>query len=111
MSENIFGFLSDTNNYLERVVGRYPEEGEFLVDTAKVSDGKQPYETAVAHPYFNEGKVVIVEAYPTKKAANKGHKKWVNIMTADELPKELVDCCNAHIADLCNLKPYPKIVV
>ena len=72
-----FGMLDD---YEERMVGRFEKAG-LLVSTARVSDGQQPYETAVGHPEYNEGKLVIVEAYPDRATALFGHGKWVKMMT------------------------------
>jgi hypothetical protein len=96
----MFSFLSDIGNHADRVVGRYPKNGPFLVDTARVSDGEQPYETAVQHPEYNNGKMVIVEAYPTREKANIGHARWVKIMTSDSLPDKLVDCLNSGISQV-----------
>src|SRR3989304_1644137 len=84
-------------NYEERNVDTYDENGLFI-DTARVTDGRQPYETAVAHPNYNGGKMVIVEAYNTKKQARVGHNKWVKTMTAFPLPLELRDCHNSRIS-------------
>ena len=97
---NIFGFFEDMDNHNERCVGRYPKEGDFVVDTARVSDGREPYETAVQHPKYDDGSMVIVEAYPTKAKAVVGHKKWVKKMTSKKLPEVLRDCQNAEVAQL-----------
>jgi hypothetical protein len=91
----LYDFLSMMGNYEARKVDRF-EKGALLVDTALVTDSYDPYETAVAHPAYNNGKWVIVETYKTKEAAQSGHKRWVEIMTADELPKELKDVSTAE---------------
>ncbi len=72
------------------------------VDTCSVNDGSQPFETGIQHPEYHDGKWVIVEAYDTKEDAQKGHDKWVKIMSAKKLPAKLVDCCNAEIAQFSN---------
>jgi hypothetical protein len=79
-------------------VDTYDTDGLY-VDTAAVSDGDHPYETAVAHPDYNDGEMIIVEAYDTKKEAQVGHVKWVERMTTN-LPEELVDCANSHISQM-----------
>ena len=94
-----FGMLDD---YEERMVGRFEKAG-LLVSTARVSDGQQPYETAVGHPEYNEGKLVIVEAYPDRATALFGHGKWVKMMTDDNLPDSLKDCGNSAISSLGEL--------
>ncbi len=93
----LFDFLEMANNYEQRKVARY-EKGNVMVDTAMVSDAEQPYETAVAHPQYNEGNMVIVELYDTKEEAEKGHKKWVKIITNKKLPNELKDVSSSKIS-------------
>lgn len=92
-------------------VDRY-EKSDFVIDTAPVWDGKQPYETAIQHPEYNNGKWIAVEAYNTKEEAQEGHDKWVDIMTAPDLPKSLTDCCNAEMASILkargNQMEYPR---
>lgn len=98
----LFDFLNDMYNYDSRKIDRYDDEDKGLcIDTCRVSDGEQDYETAVAHPEYHDGKFVIVEAYDTPEEAQIGHNKWIDIMTAENLPEELVDCCNAEIGQLC----------
>lgn len=93
----MFDFLLDVGNYEDRKVDRSEFEWGFI-STARVSDGSQPFETAVQHPDYNDGSMVIVEAYATKALAQEGHKKWVEIMTAKKLPGSLTDCANSMIA-------------
>jgi hypothetical protein len=113
MFGNIFGMIG---NYEDRCVGREDIDGQTFISTAHVTDGAHPYETAVKHPEYNQGKMVIVEAYDTKAAAEAGHAKWVAAMKAEELPAELVDCCNAEIAEFCDAlspdadwKRFPRV--
>ena len=98
----MFEFINDMGNYQDRKIDRTDIADDFFISTAKVSDGSQPYETGIAHPEYNDGKVIIVEAYDTKDQAKKGHKKWEKIMTNENLPDQLVDCQNAGIAQLCD---------
>lgn len=92
----IFDFMQDFGNYEERKIDTY-SEGDLFVDTCAVSDSTKPYETAVAHPRYNEGKMLIVELYDTKEKAQIGHDKWVKIMTAEKLPLTIEDVSTANI--------------
>ena len=95
MEEDI---MAMEGNYDDRVVKRYQNDTtELFVSTCSVTDGMYIYETAVAHPSYNDGDMVIVEAYDTLKAAEEGHERWLKTMTADTLPEELTDCCNSEI--------------
>lgn len=95
----MFEFPNDVGNYEDRRIARDDLTDDFYISTCRVSDGDHPYETAVAHPeYGGNGGMVIVEAYDTAVEATTGHEKWLKIMTADELPSELVDCQNSKIS-------------
>ncbi len=98
----MFGFLADVGNYDERKVANFTD-GSLQVDTVAVSDSDQPYETAVMHPRYNDGKWVIVQMYETKDDASFGHDAWVAIMTADELPESLKDVSTSDIKQLLNV--------
>ena len=94
-----FDFIRDMGNYDERCVGRYDND-DLMVSTARVSDGAQPYETAVAHPKYNDGDMVIVEAYDSGGEAKAGHERWVATMTNGKLPTQLTNCCNAGVSQM-----------
>ena len=96
---DLFGFMNMMDNYEERKVKNYTKD-EVSIDTSAVSDSDKPFETGVTHPAYNNGKWVIVELYDTKEEAEIGHDKWVNIMTADQLPKVLKDISTCGIAKL-----------
>jgi hypothetical protein len=96
----MFDFIYDMFNHEARRVDNTVLDGSTTIDTCKVSDGKQPYETGIECPKYNNGNWVIVEAYDTKEEAQAGHNKWVGIMSSDKQPDKLVDCRNAHITDL-----------
>jgi len=87
--------------YEERKVDRF-EKDKLIVDTCAASDSEKPYETGISHPLYKEGKWVIVEEYDTKEEAKKGHKKWVKIMTAENLPEYIEDVSSAEVAKLRN---------
>jgi len=93
----MFDFVDDIGNHESRQVDRHEIDG-MIIDTARVSDGLHPFETAVSHPRYNYGNWVIVESYTNIKEANRGHDKWVKIMTSEELPASLKDCGNALIS-------------
>jgi hypothetical protein len=98
MFENIFSMVG---NYEDRKVGRFDDEATGLVvSTARVSDSDRPYETAIGHPGYNDGKYVIVEMYDTHEEAEAGHARWVGAMTGGDLPKSLRDVSEAEIAKL-----------
>jgi len=99
---DMFGFASDMGNYEVRKIARF-EEGNLFVDTCSVSDGRQNYETAVEHPEYNDGRMVVVEAYDTPEEAQEGHDRWVAKMTQTDLPDQLEDCMNAHISELMSV--------
>ena len=52
--------------YEDRKVARYDATWGFI-STVSVNDGNQPYETAVEHSAYNDGDMVIVQAYDTKE--------------------------------------------
>jgi hypothetical protein len=85
--DTLRGMIGD---YDDRMVDRYEGNG-FFISTCLVRDSNRPYETAIKHPEYNDGVIIIVETYNTKEEAAKGHDKWVKIMTAEELPQELID--------------------
>jgi len=94
----LFDFVEMLDNYEERAVATYEQDGLF-VDTCAVSDSSKPYETAVAHPAYNNNKIVIVELYDTKEQAQAGHDKWVDIMLHNP-PRQLTDVSTAGCASL-----------
>jgi len=98
----LFGFMDMADNYDERAVARHEANG-LIVDTCLVTDSEKPYETGISHKGYNGGSYVIAEMYNTEEEAQQGHDKWVKIMTADELPKELEDVSSATVAALCDL--------
>lgn len=98
----MFNFLSMADNYEQRVVANFVPEGasDWLVDTAAVTDSEQPFETAVQHPRYNEGAIVIVELYDTREEALAGHERWVKTMTAKKLPATLKDVSTCEVVDI-----------
>lgn len=97
----LFDFMQDYDNYEDRVIGLWDnDDNSMMVSTAAVSDGREPFETAVAHPSYNNGKMIIVECYSTEEDAAAGHKKWLGLMRFDKLPLTLVDCGNSEISQL-----------
>ena len=87
MSDSMNMFI----NYESRKVGRYEDKNGLMINTCAVTDSNTPYETAVSHPFYNNGDLIIVDTYSTKDDALRGHARWVSIMTAPELPKNLTD--------------------
>lgn len=93
----MFDFFSMADNYEQRKVGRFDADWGF-VSTCEVNDADKPYETAVEHPDYNDGEMVIVETYDTRDEAEHGHARWVDTMTAEVLPETLRDNGSAEIA-------------
>lgn len=96
---NFSSIVAMLGNYDDRKVGRYEADG-LRVSTALVYDAAHPYETAVAHPEYNDDKWVIVEAYNSLEEAARGHERWVKTMTSESLPSQLVDCANSEISQI-----------
>lgn len=100
---NVRGLLGMIGNYEDRCVGRYKDDkNKICVSTVAVTDSDKPYETAIVHPRYDNGKVIIVQMYSTKDQAENGHKKWIKIMTSKELPKTIRDVSTADIAKFCD---------
>jgi len=98
----MFNLLGMMGNYDTRKIGRWDGDNNTkTVSTCLVTDGKCLYETAFRHPEYNNGSMVIVEAYATREEAVAGHERWVKIMTDGPLPDVLHDCCNSEISQLC----------
>jgi len=92
----MFDFLNMANDFEERKLDRL-EVGDLLVSTVRVFDSAQPYETAVAHPAYNGGDIVVVEMYDSLAEAQDGHDRWAKIMTAEVLPESLSDVSTSEI--------------
>jgi len=99
---NVFGFLNMANNYEFRKVGRWEsDDGEYFVSTVMVSDGEFDYETAIKHPDYNNGEIVIVDKYNTKEEALAGHSKWLDHVNIGPMPNKIgvVNCFLSEIAE------------
>lgn len=98
----MFEYMEMLGNYEDRKIGRWDsEDGLKMVSTCSVTDGREPFETAVQHPSYNNGKMVIVECYSTKKEAVTGHDKWLKLILENNLPSVLTDCQNSKISQMC----------
>lgn len=90
--DELFGY-SMRGTHESRCVANTEVDGG-VVDTARVDDAPQPFETGVQHPAYREdGKWVIVECYDTREDAVKGHEKWVKIMEGKPARLEDVSRC------------------
>ena len=98
----LFDFVLDIDTYAQRKIDRYEGKDGLMVDTCAVSDSNKPYETAVKHSAYDDGKWIIVELYATKQEAEKGHNKWVKRMTTGKLPEILRDVSTAGVTFLCD---------
>ena len=89
--------MATMGNYEDRKVAEKYVDGPKMVSTCSVTDGALEFETAVAHPEFNEGQIVIVAAYATKEDAILGHELWTDLLKTDKLGDSLLDVDNAGI--------------
>lgn len=98
----MFNFLSMAGNYDQRKVENTKING-VEIDTCRVTDSRQPYETALHHPDYNDDGWIVVEMYYDKDAAIEGHKKWVNLFSDSEhFPESLTDTGTSDIGELAN---------
>ncbi len=94
----MFGFENLLVPYEDRMIGRFENDKTGLVvSTAAVFDTSMPFETAVSHPRYRDGKWVIVKQYHDLESAEQGHEKWVEVMNAPQLPTVLEDISD-HVA-------------
>lgn len=93
----MFSFLFGLKDYECRKIDRYEDEN-MIIDTCSCPDGDQPFETAIVHPEYDNGRPIIVEAYESKKEAQAGHNRWVQMMTSQDLPTLLKYHSNSFIS-------------
>jgi len=90
MFNKMVDYFEMLGTWEERNVARYEDE-KVVVDTSAVTDCIEPFETGIQHPAYNNGDWVIVEAYDTVKQAQKGHEKWVKLLTSNKPPRDIED--------------------
>ncbi len=61
------------------------------------------YETAIAHPDFEEGNITVVATNYTWKQAQKGHNIWANRIWLNKIPKNIDDISLPFWIRLLNL--------
>ena len=101
----MFDFMGNMEPYEDRLVNRSDFDWGFI-STVAVSDGRKPFETAIQHIDFNDGDMVIVACYDTKKQAEKGHDKWIKEM--ENHPKEVIDIENYEIQQHLGKETFKK---
>jgi len=82
----------------------YKRDNGLTVNTCTALDSGHPYDTAVKHPAYGDGRWITVEEYKSWESAQSGHQRWVETMTANDLPSELVDVSTnspAKLSDTC----------
>ena len=62
-----------------------------MISTLNPTNERVPFTTAVEHPAYNSGELIIVECYSTKENAKEGHEKWLDLMINENLPDPLED--------------------
>jgi hypothetical protein len=91
-----FKFL-DADPYEDRLVAR--TEGAWgYISTASINDSPLPFETAISHELYKEGRLIIVEEYSSRGAAALGHAVWVALMETN--PVALTDVSSTEDAIL-----------
>lgn len=91
----MFEWLNMIGNYEERKVA-YTKTDNFTIDTAKVTDRQQPYETAIAHDDFNDGEWIILGWADTKEDAQKMHDSFVEYYKTHDVD-EIKDACSGRV--------------
>ena len=110
MEDFIKKIIEISKNYEERKVDFF-NNGVCEVSTVSVTDGNLEFETAISHPNYNDGELIVIQAYATKELAQKGHDNWIKIMTSDSLPDKIRDCGNFFMSQiLFKLDPDVRIV-
>lgn len=94
----ILDMFEMVGNHDERKIDTYKKDSLFI-DTCRVTDSEKPFETAAAHPDYNDGDMVIVELYDTPEEAQQGHDKWLDKMLNNP-PRQLVDVSSAWATNM-----------
>lgn len=97
------------DNYEERKILNFKKD-KLIIDTCRVTDSLDPFETAVSHPDYKNGEWIVVETYTTKELAKKGHFKWVEKMISKETPSELIDVSTCWSGELLRIQCNGKII-
>lgn len=93
----MFDFLKYKDNYDQKKIAR--DEWDFgYLSTVRVSDGRKPIETALSHPLYNDGNLIIVDCYDTEEEALVGHNAWKEKIVNNNIPDAIVDCCNSELS-------------
>ena len=80
-----------------------------FISTVSVTDGRKTFETAIKHPEYNGGDMVIVDCYDTVEEAEAGHRAWVKTM--ENPPEELIDIANSEIQQAIGKETFKRIPV
>lgn len=72
------------------------DDGWLYVSTIRCLDTcRQPYETGIRCPEYNDGRIVIVQSYDTEEESRTGHQQWIDLM--QENPPDYLRDCGNHI--------------
>ena len=103
---DMFGF-GMVGSYKERVVANTELDNGAVIDTARVTDSHEPFETGITHPDYNDNRWIIVELYPDRLTAEAGHVKWCEVMKS--LPDALEDVSTAWAASMLTALDGPQV--
>ena len=77
------------------------EKDNIIVSTVEINDTPGfTYETAIAHPSYNNGEFVIVQLYKTEEETIIGHENWVTKMMQKKLPEVLIEVGECQITKM-----------
>lgn len=62
-----------------------------MLSTAEVTDADYRYETAIAHPSYDGGKIIILGGCDSRKKALAFHAHWKQLIETDTLPEVIAD--------------------
>ena len=99
---NLYGIATMMDNYEERKVAN-DEREEFVLDTAKVTDRRWLYETAVMHKKFNNNDWIILDGANDLEDAKSMHEKWLKFFE-EKTPDFLTDYWSGEIFDSSDIE-------
>jgi hypothetical protein len=91
------------------------EDWKMFVSTIFAGDTNR-YETAIAHPFYNDGTLIVVGSWDDEEDARHGHKYWVERVVLDAMPNPLTDVSTSETALLLDAfdgawREHPRRVI
>lgn len=79
---------------------------KFLVSTIQPGDATQyPYETAIEHPAYGDGELIVVDGAETFDDAIRIHNKWIDKLDVSfgQLPEVVIEFANSPILQMMRI--------